>query len=348
MTMARKPASNPDPDTEFDDVLDAALEGESAGAESAGSAPGPITLQLTPDLCGQRLDKALATLLPQYSRSRIQQWMDEGHVQVDGEPGRAKATVLGDESVRIQPQAAEHEQAYQPQALELAIVHEDASLIVLNKPAGLVVHPAAGNWSGTLLNGLLHHDPALAGVPRAGIVHRLDKDTTGLMVVAKTLQAQTDLVRQLQARSVGREYLALVWGTTRPTGIIDAPIGRHPRDRVKMAVVEEEQGKPALTRYERLATGALNGTPVSLVRCQLETGRTHQIRVHMQSVGYPLVGDGVYGKQHLARAFHRQALHACRLGLNHPRSGKPKMWTAKLPADMAELLTSAGIAQPQP
>ncbi len=310
--------------------------------------PETLVLKLDSSACGLRLDRALANLLPDYSRSRIQQWMEDGHVLVDGQPARAKATVLGDETVTVVPQAAQSEQAFQPEDMALDIVHEDASIIVINKPAGLVVHPAAGNWTGTLLNGLLHHAPALAGVPRAGIVHRLDKDTTGLMVVAKTLQAQTDLVRQLQQRSVQRNYLALVWGTARPSGRIEAPIGRHPRDRLKMAVVEEDSGKPALTRYERLGAGQLSGTPVSLVRCQLETGRTHQIRVHMQHAGYPLVGDGVYGKQHLASAFGRQALHACRLGLDHPRSGKPRTWTAPLPEDMRQLLQAAGIAEPAP
>ncbi|WP_370653279.1 RluA family pseudouridine synthase [Lacisediminimonas sp.] len=307
----------------------------------------PITVKLTPESCGLRLDKALSTLLPQYSRSRLQQWIEQGFATVDGQPARAKTTVFGDETVILVPQLVESEQPYLPEPMELAIVHEDASVLVINKPAGLVVHPGPGNWTGTLLNGLLQYCPALAGVPRAGIVHRLDKETTGLMVVAKTLAAQTDLVRQLQARTVQRDYLALAWGTTQPSGKIDAPIGRHPRDRLKMAVVdEEENGKPAVTRYERLATGKLSRTPVSLVRCQLETGRTHQIRVHMQSVGFPLVGDTVYGKRHLAATFGRQALHACRLGLLHPRSGKPRVWTAPLPEDMKLLLAQAGIAEP--
>ena len=309
----------------------------------------PVTLKLTPALCGMRLDKALSTLLPQYSRSRLQLWIEQGLVTVDGQPARAKATIYGDETVTVSPQQLESEQPYLPEPMALAIVHEDASLLVIDKPAGLVVHPGPGNWTGTLLNGLLHHWPALTGVPRAGIVHRLDKETTGLMVVAKTLAAQTDLVRQLQARTVQREYLALAWGTTQPSGKIDAPIGRHPRDRLKMAVVAEDgNGKPAVTRYTRLATGMINRTPVSLVRCQLETGRTHQIRVHMQSAGFPLVGDVVYGKRHLASAFPRQALHACRLGLQHPRSGKPHAWSAALPDDMKALLAAAGIAEPQP
>lgn len=303
----------------------------------------PIELRLTSDACGIRLDKVLSTLVPQYSRSRLQQWIEAGYVTVDGLPARGKMTALGDETIVILPQAAPEEHAYKPEPIALAIEHEDASIIVINKPAGLVVHPAAGNWSGTLLNGLLHHCPSIAGVPRAGIVHRLDKDTSGLMVVAKTLAAHTDLVRQLQARSVKREYLALVWGTPRVGGKVDAAMGRHPRDRIKMAVLENASAKPAVTHYQRLATGVLDGRPVSLMRCQLETGRTHQIRVHMQSIGFPLVGDALYGKPHLAPVFARQALHAFRLGLIHPVSGEACEWSAPLPEDMAGLLARAGI-----
>lgn len=306
----------------------------------------PIVLKLTADACGERLDKVLSKLVPQYSRSRIQQWIEAGYVTVDGQTARNKTTALGDEDIIILPQAAPEEQAFRPEPMNLSIVHEDAAILVINKPDGLVVHPGAGNWSGTLLNALLHHFPAIAGVPRAGIVHRLDKDTSGLMVVAKTLVAQTDLVRQLQARSVKREYLALVWGTPRIAGKVDASMGRHPRERVKMAVTENASSKPALTNYERLATGLLDGRPVSLVRCQLETGRTHQIRVHMQSIGFPLVGDALYGKPHLATVFRRQALHAYRLGLIHPVSGKALEWQAGVPEDFAELLARAGMAIP--
>ena len=310
-----------------------------------GEAPGaaPIEIRTTDDVCGMRLDKALAGFLPQYSRSRLQQWIDAGLVTVDGAPARAKATLLGDELIRVLPQASPEQQAYAPEAMPLDIVFEDESLIVINKPVGLVVHPAAGNWSGTLLNGLLHHAPALAGVPRAGIVHRLDKDTSGLMVVAKTLEAQTDLVRQLQARSVKREYLALVWGSPHITGRVEAALARHPRDRIRMAVSQHESAKPAITHYQRLAAGTLAGQVVSLMRCQLETGRTHQIRVHMQSIGFPLVGDTLYGKAHLASVFGHQALHAFRLGLLHPASGKECAWTAPLPPDFLELLAQAGI-----
>ncbi|MFC7296970.1 RluA family pseudouridine synthase [Herminiimonas aquatilis] len=303
----------------------------------------PIELELTPEVCGVRLDKVLSTLVPQYSRSRLQQWIDGGHVSLDGEVARAKMTVYGDEKVVIYPQPAPEDEAFKPEEMNLDIAHEDAAILVLNKPSGLVVHPAAGNWSGTMLNGLLHYIPAIAGVPRAGIVHRLDKDTTGLMVVAKSLVAHTDLVRQLQARTVKREYLALVWGTPNASGKIDASIGRHSRDRVKMAVSENLTAKPAVTHFQRLATGMLDGRPVSLMLCQLETGRTHQIRVHMQSIGFALVGDALYGKQHLTTVFPRQALHARRLGLIHPVSGEVVEWTAELPQDFADLIARSGI-----
>jgi 23S rRNA pseudouridine1911/1915/1917 synthase len=209
------------------------------------------------------------------------------------------------------------------------------------------VHPGSGNWSGTLLNGLLHHSPQLVSVPRAGIVHRLDKDTSGLMVVGKTLEAQTDLVRQLQARTVKREYLALVWGTPRLSGTIDAPISRHPKDRVKMAVTNSPSAKPAITHYELLASGQIERRPVSLMQCRLETGRTHQIRVHMLSLGYSLVGDTVYGKTHLQPFFHRQALQARRLGLTHPVTGEHMEWVVPLADDFAELLARAGIEEPE-
>ena len=322
------------PETDIDD-----------GDEYEGAAPdtSPITLKLSPEFCGVRMDKVLSQLIPEYSRSRLQQWIDGGHVTVDGQPARGKTLAYGDETVVVVPQTAPEDNAFTPEPMPLAIVHEDAAILVIDKPAGLVVHPAAGNWSGTLLNGLLHHAPALAGVPRAGIVHRLDKDTSGLMVVAKTLAAQTDLVRQLQARTVSREYLALVWGQPHVSGMVDAAIGRHPRDRIKMAVSEHSSAKPAVTHYERIATGRLDGKPVSLMRCRLETGRTHQIRVHMQSIGFTLVGDPLYGKAHLASVFPRQALHAYRLGLIHPVSGKELEWTAAVPPDLSGLLANAGI-----
>ncbi|MGB7479994.1 MAG: RluA family pseudouridine synthase, partial [Burkholderiaceae bacterium] len=286
----------------------------------------PLRLRLDAADCGVRLDKVLARHAPQFSRSRLQQWIEAGRVTLDGTVARMKQPVHGDEEVVLLPQPAPEDTAFKPEPMALAIVAEDEALLVLDKPAGLVVHPAAGNWSGTLLNGLLHHCPALAGVPRAGIVHRLDKDTSGLMVVAKTLEAHTDLVRQLQARTVRREYLALAWGRAQAGGTVERAIGRHPRDRVRMAVLDEAAAgaKPAVTRYQRLAGGQLDGREVSLLQCRLETGRTHQIRVHMQSLGLPLVGDALYGKPHLASVFPRQALQAWKLGLVHPVTRAPQ------------------------
>lgn len=319
------------------------IDVEEEGAFSEVQEMQPIVLQLDEESCGERLDKVIAKHVTQFSRSRIQQWIEAGFVTVDGQPARTKMLSYGDEKIVILPQAAPEDKAYTAEKMELVIVHEDAELIILNKPAGLVVHPAAGNWSGTLLNGLLQHYPAIAGVPRAGIVHRLDKETSGLMVIAKTLQAHTELVRQLQERTVKREYLALVWGLPQLNGTINAAMGRHPRDRIKMAVLENATAKPAITHYQRLATGSLDGKPVSLVRCQLETGRTHQIRVHMLSLGFPLVGDPLYGKQHLAHVFPRQALQAYRLGLIHPATAKFSEWTVSLAADFAELIARAGI-----
>lgn len=341
LTVTPNPADLPfDPD--FDDEIDEHLAPPEAGTDLS-----PITLELSADACGQRLDKVIAGLVPQFSRSRLQLWFDAGHVLVDGKPARGKDTAYGDETVVILPQSAPEDAAYTPEPMALAIVHEDEHIIVINKPAGLVVHPGAGNWTGTLLNGLLHHCPQLAGVPRAGIVHRLDKDTSGLMVIGKTLAAQTDLVRQLQARSVKREYFALVWGTPKPSGTIDAPMGRHPKDRVKMAVSTNMSAKPAITHFQRLDSGMLDRRPVSLVQCQLETGRTHQIRVHMLSIGFALVGDAVYGKQHLTPVFPRQALQARRLGLVHPDSGEQCEWIVPLAPDFAELVKRAGIAEPE-
>jgi 23S rRNA pseudouridine1911/1915/1917 synthase len=329
-------------DPDFDDEIDADYALAEPGIDHS-----PITLELTPEACGQRLDKVVAGLVPQFSRSRLQQWFEAGHVKVDGKPARGKDTAYGDETVVVEPQAAPEDTAFAPEPMQLDIVHEDEHILVINKPAGLVVHPGAGNWSGTLLNGLLHHCPQLASVPRAGIVHRLDKDTSGLMVVGKTLAAQTDLVRQLQARSVKREYFALVWGTPHLSGTIDASMGRHPKDRVKMAVSANMSAKPAITHYERVATGNLDRRPVSLVQCRLETGRTHQIRVHMQHLGFALVGDAVYGKQHLTPVFPRQALQARRLGLVHPASGEQCEWVVPLAADFAGLIARAGIDEPE-
>jgi 23S rRNA pseudouridine1911/1915/1917 synthase len=331
-------------DPDFDDEIDV---DEVAFLAPSGIDLSPITLHLDEAACGQRLDKVVASLVPQFSRSRLQLWFDGGHVLVDGKTARGKDTAYGDETIEVLPQPAPEDTAFAPEEIVLNIVYEDEHILVINKPAGLVVHPGAGNWSGTLLNGLLHHAPQLGSVPRAGIVHRLDKDTSGLMVVGKTLAAQTDLVRQLQARTVKREYFALVWGTPQLSGTIDASMGRHPKDRVKMAVSTSLGAKPAITHYTRLAEGMLDRRPVSLVQCRLETGRTHQIRVHMLSIGFGLVGDSVYGKAHLSPVFHRQALQARRLGLVHPFTGEACEWVVPLAEDFAELIAKAGIPEPE-
>ena len=304
------------------------------------SANGGHALIVPAECGGLRLDQALARMLPQHSRSRLQNWIREGRVAVGGatvtEP---RQKLWGGEDVGVDEAPDVHALSSAPEAIELDIVHEDDTLIVLDKPAGLVVHPGSGNWSGTLLNALLFHAPQLDKVPRAGIVHRLDKDTSGLLVVAKTLEAQTDLVRQLQARTVKRYYQALVRGALQQGGTVDAPIGRHPTQRTKMAVVKN--GKPARTHY-RVVERFIDCT---LIECALETGRTHQIRVHMTSIGHPLVGDPVYGggasRVPVGPTFHRQALHARRLGLIHPATGKPMLWKSALPDDMAELIETA-------
>jgi 23S rRNA pseudouridine1911/1915/1917 synthase len=293
------------------------------------------------ELAGLRLDQALARLFPEHSRSRLQAWVRAGRVTVDAARADVKRKVWGGERIVLSPSLPADRDAFAPQAIDLRIVHEDEAIIVVDKAAGIVVHPGAGNRDGTLANALLHHVPALAGVPRAGIVHRLDKDTTGLLVVAKTLAAQTDLVRQLARRTVKREYLALVHGRVAAAGEIDAPIGRHPTARTRMAV--SARGKPARTRYRVLDRFADS----TLLAVGLDTGRTHQIRVHMRSIGHPIVGDPTYGGRRAAAradhgellaAFPRQALHAARLGLVHPASGVPCEWQSELPGDMRELI----------
>ncbi len=314
-------------------------------------ATGPIELSVPLADGGLRLDQALVRLLPEYSRSRLQEWIEQGHVLLGGRPATVKQKVWGGESVVVAPQIHPSAQPYLAEDIPLDIVYEDDAIIVLDKPVGLVVHPGSGNWQGTLLNALLHHAPGLQAVPRAGIVHRLDKDTSGLMVVAKTLAAQTALVRQMQARSVKREYLALVWGELDHGGTVDLPIGRHPSNRVKMAVLE--QGKEAVTHYS-----IEDAFPsCTLVRCRLETGRTHQIRVHLTHIGHPLIGDRVYQKgvqkcvpqlRAILNAFPRQALHATRLALAHPLSGAQMEWESPLPEDMTQLLEQIEGAGDEP
>jgi 23S rRNA pseudouridine1911/1915/1917 synthase len=296
-------------------------------------------------LAGCRLDQALASMLPEFSRSRLQQWVESGEILVDEEPRRCRDKVWGGETIRIEARIAVNDDC-RPQDIALDLVFEDECLLVVNKPPGLVVHPAAGNPDGTLQNALLHHVPALAKVPRAGIVHRLDKDTSGLLVVAKTLAAHKSLVDQLQLRAVHREYRALVIGQLVAGGRIEAPVGRHPTQRTRMAVVSD--GRPAVTHYRVLERYLGH----SLLAVELETGRTHQIRVHMAYSHHPLVGDRTYGgrprppqgcrPELTARlqAFPRQALHAIRLGLTHPGSGLDVAWEVPMAPDLDALLNA--------
>jgi len=299
-------------------------------------------VQIPTELAGERLDAALARLFPVYSRSRLQQWIKDGHVLVNGETALGKQKMYGGEQILLDAPPPPEISAFTAEDIPFPVVYEDEHLLVIDKPAGLVVHPAAGNWSGTLLNGLLHYCPSLTQLPRAGIVHRLDKDTSGLMVVAKTQLAQTDLVRQLQARTVKRHYRAVADGLVRQSGAIDAAIGRDPRNRLKMAVVNFG-GKPAVTHVEVVERLLAH----TLVECRLETGRTHQIRVHMQKAGHPLAGDPLYGNPRHAMSntareavtlLGRQALHAYRLALVHPATGETLEWKSRLPADIRALL----------
>lgn len=305
------------------------------------------TLSATvPDhLDGLRLDQVLASLFSEYSRSRLQQWIRDGFVNVEGQQLRAKDKVQAGQQLRVVTQQVEQGD-WQAEVIPLDIVYEDAQILVINKPRGLVVHPAAGNYTGTLLNALLHHAPELKTIPRAGIVHRLDKDTTGLLVVAKDLSAHKFLVEQLQARAFEREYMAVVQGVMTAGGTVDAPIGRHPVQRKKMAVIDT--GKPAVSHY-RVAKRYRAHT---LVNVKLETGRTHQIRVHMASIKFPLVGDAAYGGRlklpagcseelrEMLRHFNRQALHAYRLGIEHPLTHESLSWEAPIPDDLQQLMTT--------
>lgn len=299
---------------------------------------------VTEALHGQRLDAAAATLFDQYSRSRLQSWIKTGALCVNGQHVRPRDKVIYGDKLHLQAELEEVGQ-WEAQDIALNIAYEDDSLIVIDKPAGLVVHPAAGHASGTLVNALLAHAPDLATLPRAGIVHRLDRDTTGLMVVAKTLEAHHSLVQQLQARTVSRQYCAVCMGTLTGGGMIDAPMGRHPRQRTKMAVVVNG-GKHAITHY-RIAKRFANHTQLMV---KLETGRTHQIRVHLAHKHHPLIGDPLYcGRPKLPagasdtliqtlREFPRQALHAQQLGLEHPETGEECVFESPLPQDMLDLL----------
>ncbi len=302
-----------------------------------------ITVHIPDDFAGKRIDKALAELYPEYSRSSIQKWLRDGLVLVDDEVPRQRDRVTGGEQVEVAvPEAAAND--WRPEPIALDVRYEDPHLLVVNKPAGMVVHPGAGNADGTMMNALLFKDPNLAALPRAGIVHRLDKDTSGLLVVARSEIARNRLIEQLTERSLKRGYLALVCGVMISGGTVDAPIGRDRHDRRRMCVTE--RGKPAVTRY-RIAQKFRAHT---LLRVQLDTGRTHQIRVHMKHLGFPLVGDPVYGGRlripanssdrlrEALRGFRRQALHANELAVVHPVTGESLLWKQPPPADFARLI----------
>ncbi|MGF6534891.1 MULTISPECIES: RluA family pseudouridine synthase [Paraburkholderia] len=345
------------------DSLDDDLDGDALVPHQAGSEVPkvaskavdntPRVVTVPDELAGERLDKVLAKVFPEFSRNRLQSWIEAERVLVDGEPAKIRKPVPLGAQIELVPDLLPEQLAFTPEPVPLDVVYEDDTLVVINKAAGMVVHPAAGNWSGTILNGLLHrYGEAASGLPRAGIVHRLDKETSGLMVVARTLEAQTDLVRQLQARTVKRRYLALVWGNMPDEGTIDAPIGRDPRERTRMAVVTSAAGKPARTHFRRVDTAIWQRQPVSAIHCDLETGRTHQIRVHCAHIGHPLLGDPVYGRARGKRSvtplpdgFARQALHAWRLGLIHPRTGRDMQWRAEVPEDMAALSAALGLGR---
>lgn len=292
---------------------------------------------------GNRVDQAMAQLFADFSRSRLTEWIKQGRVLVDGKTCKPKDRLLGGEEILLNA-LIETQTDHVAQDIPLNVIHDDEQILVINKPAGLVVHPAAGNHDGTLLNALLFHYPEIRNLPRGGIVHRLDKDTTGLMVVAKTEKAHKSLVEQLQARSMGREYLAVVTGVLTGGGYVDEPIGRHPTHRIKMAV--HPMGKPAITHYRVLQ----RYTAHTLVGLKLETGRTHQIRVHMAHLHYPLVGDPLYAGRaripagvddalkKVVRDFPRQALHAQTLTLMHPDKLKEMSWSVEIPTDMQLLI----------
>ncbi len=304
----------------------------------------PIIKNISEEDAGKRLDVVLAKLFPEYSRSRLKIWIEQGQVLVNGRTAKPKYKISGDEEIQLTVQSIESEENCVAEDIPLNIVHQDESIIVINKAADFVVHPAAGHYSGTVMNALLHFDPSLAEIPRAGIVHRLDKDTTGVMVVARNLRAHKYLVDQIQKHEVEREYQAVVFGVLTGGGMVDQPIGRHPRDRIKMAV--RENGREAITHYRLLKRFREH----SHVKVQLETGRTHQIRVHMSHLRHPIVGDPVYAGRHRVPAgalpelldflqhFKRQALHAWRLSFIHPETDEQVSYEAPLPDDMQQLL----------
>ena len=341
--MTQSPSHRP-PSPDSEASLDADLDGDMEAAGAAGD--GQLRSVVVPDrAAGRRFDAVLAELFPEFSRSRLAEWIKSGDALLDGRQARPRDPVHGGETVTLD--AVQEVQTHSaPEDIPLTVLYEDGEVIVIDKPAGLVVHPGAGNPRGTLVNALLHRDPALAQLPRAGIVHRLDKDTSGVMVVARTLQAHTALVAQLSARDVHRQYLAVVNGALVSGGTVNAAIDRHPRDRLRMAV--REDGREAVTHYRLRERFRMH----TLLECRLETGRTHQIRVHMAHVRHPIVGDPLYGGPlklpkggddtlvERLRGFRRQALHAETLEFAHPASGEPVRCSAPMPDDMQALVAA--------
>tara|TARA_B100000686_G_scaffold352622_1_gene455276 strand:+ start:1034 stop:2026 length:993 start_codon:yes stop_codon:yes gene_type:complete len=312
-----------------------------ANSQQSRSTEDILELKIPQKYAGFRLDKALSQILPENSRSRIQTWILEKRVTVDNLEANSKNKIWGGESIKIRRTLNHNKTKNIAEPLQLNIIYEDQSILVINKPAGMVVHPGNGNWQGTMLNGLLHYSSELKEIPRAGIVHRLDKNTSGLLVVARSIEAQTNLVRQLQSRTMKRDYFALVHGNIEASGHVNAPIGRHPIQRIRMAV--NKNGKNAHTSY--LIKEQING--YTILQCSLDTGRTHQIRVHMLSIGHSIVGDPIYGTKpqkaspeirKLISNFPRQALHAEYLELIHPDTNRKIMWKSELPEDISELL----------
>lgn len=300
----------------------------------------PLDFELPFSQVPDRLDKVLALLIPDHSRSRLQGWIEAGHVRVNGQVARVRQQVYPRDHIQVWEQVADEAKAFSPEAIRLDVIAESADWIVINKPAGLVTHPGAGNWQGTLLNGLLHQYPELAHVPRAGIVHRLDKDTSGILVVARHDKAQTHLVRQLQARTMHREYDALVHRHVQAGGTVELPIGRDRRVPVRMSVKQAVAPKEAKTHYDVRRRGSLpDGSGVTELICRLETGRTHQIRVHLAGIGHPLLGDTLYGGK-LLEGCTRQMLHARMLGFIDYQSGRQLNFQAPWPDDFLDLRDS--------
>jgi len=297
----------------------------------------PQVFRVTDEMPLERLDKVLAQLMPKHSRSRLQTWIQGGHVLINGKPAKLRQTVREDDVITVYEQPAPEDHAFVPEDVAFDVLGETADWVVVNKPVGLVTHPGAGNWSGTLLNGLLYRYPELLQVARAGIVHRLDKDTSGLLVIARNEVAQTHLVRQLQARTMGRQYLALAHGRMLEQGTVDRPIGRDPKVPVRMSVDSLSAPKSAVTHYQLVRVGEYGGSNISQVTCRLETGRTHQIRAHLTSLGHPLLGDILYGGRAIEGAA-RQMLHAHHLRFEDPAGAGEIEFTAPAAADMLRVI----------